>query len=322
MSKTYCVIGAGGCGGSIASVVAGIVPTAGDINFLVRAVNSGERIVAGNVTERVVNDLTAASLEIEHTDGFIEEIVINRVGDGKRIGIVEAAAGDVIFAGFGDFGKGSDPVCFAGRCILYGFGKRSGVDGFFRVSVHNGKFGFGSNASEYSTLCAVGTIAELVGEDRSLIALCSGIIDRTVINQFECNIVDIDGMFGEIFALCAAVEYELGHDIGFVFHGKVIGDSLRFGGEVKSLPGISLIGTAVLLNHCFDIAVQRAGNVVADVIDAVLIKGNDVVEYLNSIIDFANAFNGKSELSVACAERAGAAAFLIGTPVGSIGVES
>ena len=91
-----------------------------------------------------------------------------------------------------------------------------------------------------------------------------------------------------MLSLDTAVKDEFSHNIGLFLHSEGIVDSLRSRSKVKALPGISLIGTAVLLDHTLDEAVNGGRNIVFQPVDAVLIERNDVVVNLNSVVELTD----------------------------------
>ena len=309
---------------NVSAIVPGIVPAAGNINLLIGAINGRHGAVACRVTKGAVLNRSAAALQIEHLHAVIQQVAVNIVPDLKGVGGIQAAAGDVVLARGGNLRKITNPVGFVGRAVGLVPGQLPGVNSLLGDSVHNGKFAGTAHIAKYCRFLAVAAIANLVGHNGRLVGSGCGVVHLAVVDQLQGHVIQVNGMLRQstIRFLNPAVEYKLGHDVGILLHGEGIVHTLGRIGQIQPLPGICLVGAAVLLDHAFYKPVGAAGNVILEPIHPVLVQGNDVVEYLNRIIHLAYVADLQRQSAVFRGQRAGTAAFLVGTPAGSTGLKS
>ena len=269
----------------VSAIVSGIVPATADVYLVAGVINSRQRVVTGGVTECVILYFCAAALKIEHPHRIIQQAIIHIFADGKGIGLIQSAAGDVISSRLCDCGEVSCPVGFIRHGIELGCGKLAGIHDLTAVLVDNGKAGLICYIPEYCRFGFLRLIAHLVGDDRRCIGQDIVIFHLGIVHQFYLDIVQVDGVRVEILPVFqSAVEHQLGHDICVLFHGKLIIDGLRLRGKINAFPGIRLVCAAVLLDHRLNIAVCGRRDLIADMIHAVFVERNHIIIALHGII--------------------------------------
>ena len=118
-----------------------------------------------------------------------------------------------------------------------------------------------------------------------------------------------------VLFLITAVEAELSHDICIFFHGELIVNLCNLWSDSKTFPCISLICTAVLLDHALNITFCSTGNIIRKTVYTVLVKRNYVVESLYGIVLLTYIADIECKLAVLAGKSTLAACFFIGVPL-------
>ena len=312
------------CRYDISAVVAGIVPAAGNVDLLAGTINGRHGVVAGRVAELAALYRTAAALEIEHLHGLIQHVIIDIVADREGVGLVKAAAGDVILALGSHTGEVADLVALLGAVVVDGSAEVAGVDGLAAGGIDDGELGSAVRAANNDGLLGIRAIADLIGHDRCHVGTGRLIVDLRIVHHLDNDIVKIDGVLRERAAvglLETAVEDELGHDVGIGLHGEGLVDMGGVLADGQALPVVGLVGTAVLLQHALNVTVRGAGDVVGQAILGVLIERHVRIGHLHGVGQLAGAADVQREAAAVGTQGRGAAGLLVHAPAGRTGLE-
>ena len=119
----------------------------------------------------------------------------------------------------------------------------------------------------------------------------------------------------------SAVEHQLGHDICILLHGEFIIHGLRFCGQIKSFPGVRLIGAAILLDHGFHITVCGGRDLIANTVHPVFVQGDNIIVALYRIVQLSHRIDLQGKLTVFRSQGRLSAACLIGVPAAGAAVK-